>query len=49
MPLDILPVLLDVPSGALEASLGGSRTTSGEKERLELANHPIKYRQLLSN
>ena len=35
MPLDLLPVLLDVPSGAaLEASLSGSRTTSGAKERI---------------
>jgi len=35
MPLDILPVPLDVPSGALEASLGGSRTRQGTKKGLE--------------
>src|SRR5437867_3812273 len=39
MPCDLLPVLLDVPSGTPEASLSGSRQTSGTKKSLSLAEH----------
>src|SRR5438309_7138608 len=39
MPLDLLPILLDVPSAALEASLSGSRQTSGAEKSLKLAEH----------
>jgi len=31
---DLLPILLDVPSAALEASLSGSRQTSGAEKSL---------------
>src|SRR5437870_10366906 len=35
MPCDLLPVLLDVPSGTPKASLSGSREPSGTKKSLE--------------